>query len=50
MKHIPQNKAALEKAFALDYRIVSVHKQLSHSGNSTYRAAMVTATLQTFMI
>ena len=45
MKHIPQQKNALEKALSLDCSIASVHSQLPHSGDSIYRAEMIAATL-----
>lgn len=45
MKHIPQQRNALDKALSLDYSITSVCSQLSHSGDSVYRAEMIAATL-----
>lgn len=47
MKHIPQQRNALEKALSLDYNITSVCSQLSHSGDSVHMAEMRAATLPT---
>ena len=47
MKHIPQQRNAIEKALSLDYSITSVPSQFSHSGDSVYRPEMIAATLPT---
>lgn len=47
MKHIPQQRHALEKASSLDDSITSVRPQLSHSGDSVHMAEMRAATLPT---